>query len=41
MLDQHAKKPLDRTPERAMHHHGLVPVAIFANVLEAESDAAS
>jgi hypothetical protein len=37
VLDQHAKKSLDRSEERAMHHHRLMALAVFAHVLKLEA----
>ncbi len=37
VLDKHAEEALDRPEERAVHHHGLMALAVFADVLELEA----
>ena len=37
MLDQHAEEALDRSIQRAMHHHRLVPLAVFADIFQSEA----
>ena len=37
MLDEHAEEALDRTEQRAMHHHRLMPLAVFAHVFKLEA----
>ena len=34
MLDQHAEKSLDRSEQRAMHHHRLMTSAVLAHILQ-------
>ena len=37
MLNQYTEESLDRTPQRTVHHHGLVGLAIFADIFELKS----
>ena len=37
VLDQHAEEALDRTEERAMNHHRLMALAVFADILKLEA----
>ena len=37
VLDEHAEEALNRAEERAVHHDGLMALAVFADVLELEA----
>ena len=37
VLDEHAEEPLHRAEQRAMHHHRLMALAVFADVFKLEA----
>src|SRR5581483_5231624 len=37
VLDEYSEKSLDRTPERPVHNHWTMPLAVFANVFQLET----